>query len=162
MDVIFAPWRMAYVCKSGRTEGCIFCRGSSRSDDLMLREGKTAFVMMNRYPYTTGHLMVIPLRHIGTIAELTKEERAEIFDLLDLSTDILRQAMNPDGFNVGMNLGQAAGAGVGDHLHIHIVPRWGGDTNFMGVVGEVRVIPEDVAQTRARLLPLFENTRREV
>ncbi len=162
MDVIFAPWRMAYVRKCEKTEGCIFCKGSSRSEDLMLREGKAAFVMMNRYPYTTGHMMVIPFRHVGAIADLTKEERAEIFDLLDLSTDILRRAMNPDGFNIGINLGKAAGAGVGDHLHVHIVPRWNGDTNFMGVVGEVRVIPEDVVQTRARLLPLFESTRREV
>ncbi|MDX9821641.1 MAG: HIT domain-containing protein [Syntrophales bacterium] len=159
MDVIFAPWRMAYVRKSERTEGCIFCKGRSRSDDLMLREGRTAFVMMNRYPYTTGHLMVIPFRHVGEIAVLTKEERAEMFDLLDLSTDALRRAMNPDGFNIGMNLGRAAGAGVDDHLHVHIVPRWNGDTNFMGVVGEVRVIPEDVARTRDRLRPFLENTR---
>ena len=102
MDVIFAPWRMAYVRKSERTEGCIFCKGRSRSDDLMLREGRTAFVMMNRYPYTTGHLMVIPFRHVGEIAGLTKEERVEMFDLLDVSTDALRQAMNPDGFNIGI------------------------------------------------------------
>jgi len=161
MDVIFAPWRMAYVRKSERTEGCIFCKGRLRSDELVLREGRTAFVMMNRYPYTTGHLMVIPFRHVGVIAGLSKEERAEMFDLLDVSTDALRQAMNPDGFNIGMNLGRAAGAGVDDHLHIHIVPRWNGDTNFMGVVGEVRVIPEDVARTRDRLRPFFENTRPE-
>jgi len=162
MDVIFAPWRMAYIEQDKKADGCIFCKHSLRTDDLLLLEGKTSFVMMNRYPYTTGHLMVIPLRHVRRIGDLAKEERMELFELLDVCTGILQEVMHPDGFNIGMNLGKAAGAGVDDHLHLHIVPRWSGDTNFMGVVGEVRVIPEDVAATYARLRPMFDPYRREV
>ncbi|MCK7507498.1 MAG: HIT domain-containing protein [Desulfobacterales bacterium] len=125
-------------------------------------EGKTCFVMLNRYPYVNGHLMIIPERHLGGIEELTDEERKEIFALLDISVKVLKDAMNPHGFNIGMNLGKAAGAGIAEHVHVHIIPRWEGDTNFMSVVGNVRVIPEDLATTAAKLAPLFKKYSREV
>ena len=111
METMFAPWRMEYlVCE--RQEGCVFCKCSTRCDDYIVFEGKTCFVMLNRYPYVNGHLMIIPERHLGDISELTMEERSEIFALLDASVKVLRDAMNPNGFNVGMNLGKAAGAGI--------------------------------------------------
>ena len=118
--------------------------------------------MMNRYPYVNGHLMIIPQRHTGKIEELTQEERKEIFDFLETSVKALREAMKPDGFNIGMNIGKAAGAGIEDHFHVHVIPRWEGDTNFMSVVANVRVIPEDVATTAANLAPLFKKYHQEV
>ena len=118
--------------------------------------------MLNRYPYVNGHLMIIPERHVGDISELTREERSEIFALLDASVKVLRDAMNPNGFNVGMNLGKAAGAGIAEHVHVHVIPRWEGDTNFMSVVGQVRVVPEDLATTAAKLAPLFKKYSQEV
>lgn len=156
MDVKFAPWRMAYIMGE-KTDGCIFCKDSSRKDDLILYEGKTAFVTMNLYPYNNGHLMVVPYRHIGQIEDLTPEEKVEVFKLTDVSVRALKKTMKPEGFNIGMNLGCAAGAGVEEHLHMHIVPRWSGDTNYMSVVGEVRVIPDDLHKTRDSLLPHFKN-----
>jgi ATP adenylyltransferase len=125
-----------------------------------LFEGKNCFIILNRYPYVNGHLMIIPQRHLGGLEELTAEERTEIFDLLDVSVKVLKEAMKPDGFNVGMNLGKAAGAGIAEHVHMHVIPRWQGDTNFMTVVGNVRVVPEDLAVTAARLIPLFEKYTR--
>ena len=123
---------------------------------MVLWEGRHAFVMLNRYPYTGGHMMIIPMRHVQSVALLTRRERSAMFDLLDISLRVLKEAMNPDGFNIGMNLGKAAGAGVDDHIHIHIVPRWNGDTNFMAVLGEVRIINEDLGKVRKRLRPLFK------
>jgi ATP adenylyltransferase len=155
MDTIFAPWRMTYLTEV-KQDGCVFCKSSMRCDDYLIFEGKTCFVMMNRYPYISGHLMIIPQRHIGRIEDLTPEERIEIFSLLDTSIRAMKEAMNPGGFNIGMNLGKAAGAGIEEHIHFHVIPRWEGDTNFMSVVGEVRVIPEDVAITAAKLTPLFK------
>ena len=143
-----------------KQEGCVFCKCSTRCDDYVLYEGKSCFVILNRYPYVNGHLMIIPNRHLGGLEELTAEERSEIFDLLDVSVKVLKEAMKPDGFNVGMNLGKAAGAGIAEHVHMHVIPRWEGDTNFMTVVGNVRVVPEDLAVTAARLIPLFEKYTR--
>ena len=141
METMFAPWRMEYlVCE--KQEGCVFCKCSTRCDDYIVFEGKTCFVMLNRYPYVNGHLMIIPERHVGDISELTMEERSEIFALLDASVKVLRDAMNPNGFNVGMNLGKAAGAGIAEHVHVHVIPRWEGDTNFLAVLGGVKVIPQ--------------------
>lgn len=159
MDKIFAPWRMEYI-KGEKPEGCVFCQCSVRCDDYVIYEGKTCFVMMNRYPYVSGHLMIIPVRHIGKIEDLTGEEKSEIFDLLDIAVNVLKEAMNPDGFNIGMNLGKAAGAGIEEHVHVHVIPRWEGDTNFMSVVNDVRVIPEDVQKTAAKLAPLFNKYQR--
>ena len=161
METIFAPWRMAYLTDE-KPDGCVFCKCSIRCDEYVVFEGKTCFVMINRYPYTGGHLMIIPNRHVGQYAELTIAERTEIFGLVDISIKVLKESMNPDGFNVGMNLGKAAGAGIEEHIHVHVIPRWEGDTNFMSVVGEVRVIPEDVAITAAKLAPLFQKNYQEV
>ena len=155
MKTIFAPWRMEYLTKE-KQDGCVFCKCSIRCDEYVIFEGKTCSVMMNRYPYVSGHLMIIPNRHLGQLEDLTLEERTEVFALLDTSIKVLKEAMNPAGFNVGMNLGKAAGAGIEEHIHVHVIPRWEGDTNFMSVVGEVRVIPEDVAITAAKLAPLFK------
>jgi ATP adenylyltransferase len=161
MKTIFAPWRMAYI-QGKKPQGCVLCRDSLRMDELIVGEGKTAFVLVNRYPYTGGHLMVVPFRHLNRIEDILPEERLELFTLVDLSVRVLKEAMNPEGFNVGLNLGKAGGAGIDDHLHIHVVPRWGGDTNFMSVIGGVRIIPEDVDRTCALLKPLFEKLQREI
>lgn len=160
MQTIYAPWRMAYItgCKP---DGCVFCRDSIRQDEFVLYEGKTAFVMMNLYPYVSGHLMIVPYRHLCEFEDLQEAEKIEMMDLVQHSVRSLKEAMQPHGFNIGMNLGKAAGAGIDDHLHAHVVPRWGGDTNFMSTVGKVRVIPEDLISTRDRLLPCFRKYRQE-
>ncbi len=154
MDSIMAPGRMEYI-KGRKPDGCIFCEGSAREEDLVLYEGKSCYIMMNKYPYTSGHLLVIPFRHICNIEDTSAEEKMEMMELTAMCVRGLKKALAPEGFNIGMNLGKAAGAGVDDHLHIHIVPRWLGDTNFATVLGEVRVIPEDIAKTRNILLSYF-------
>ena len=161
MDRIFAPWRMKYI-KGEKPDGCVFCKLSIRCEEYIIYEGKTAFVMMNKYPYSNGHLMIIPARHTDKLEDLTQQERNEVFVLLDVSVRVLKEAMNPHGFNIGMNIGKAAGAGVEEHIHVHVIPRWEGDTNFMSVVANVRVIPEDVATTAANLSPLFKKYHQEV
>jgi len=130
-------------------------------DEYVIFEGKLSFVMMNRYPYVSGHLMIIPYRHTGMIENLTQKERIEIFNLLDTSIKVLKEAMNPDGFNIGMNIGKAAGAGVEEHIHLHVIPRWEGDSNFMSAVNNVRVIPEDVLITASKLSPFFKKFHQE-
>jgi len=135
--------------------GCIFCKDSLRSQDFVLCEGKTSFVMMNRYPYCSGHLLIAPFRHVAQLQDLEGEEKLELFNLADLSVRVLKEALQPAGFNLGVNLGKVAGAGVDDHLHVHVVPRWNGDTNFMTAVGETRVLSEDLNQMRLKLFPLF-------
>jgi ATP adenylyltransferase len=162
MDTIFAPWRMAYIRAGKKAAGCVLCRDSCRAAELVVCEGRSAFIMMNRYPYTGGHLMIVPHRHICRLEDLTAEEMLELFAFQDLSVRVLQESMKPEGFNIGMNLGKAAGAGIDDHLHIHVVPRWVGDTNFVSVIGGVRVIPEDVTGTAAQLRPIFEKFQREV
>jgi ATP adenylyltransferase len=155
MDRIFAPWRMEYI-KAEKTTGCVFCKASIRCEEYIIYEGKTAFVMMNKYPYISGHLMIIPSQHTDKLENLTHQERNEIFVLLDVSMRVLNEAMHPQGFNIGMNIGKASGAGVEEHIHVHVIPRWEGDTNFMTVVNDVRVIPENVETTTAKLVPLFK------
>ncbi len=118
--------------------------------------------MMNRYPYTGGHLMIVPFRHLNRLADLLPAESGELFAFMDLSVRVLTEAMKPEGFNLGMNLGKVAGAGIDDHLHIHVVPRWGGDTNFISIIGDVRVISEDVSGTARELRPFFTKFQREV
>ncbi len=152
---------MAYI-RENKREGCVLCRDSLRGEELVVHEGKGCFVIVNRYPYTGGHLMIVPCRHLCSLSDILPEERAELFSLVDLSVRVLTEAMKPEGFNIGMNLGKAAGAGIDDHLHIHVVPRWGGDTNYMSVIGEVRVIPEDVTGTARELRPYFARLHREV
>ncbi len=161
MNFILAPWRMAYIM-SDKKMGCVFCENSLRDGRLVLHEGKTSFITMNLYPYISGHLLIVPYRHVANLEDLNDDERREMFDLASVSVKILKEAMGPEGFNVGINIGRAGGAGVDDHIHLHVVPRWTGDTNFMTALGETRVIPEDVTQTRECLLPYFEKYQREV
>ena len=156
---------MEYVSTSGGDDGgCVFCDHLAENDDEkahILYRGPTAFVILNAFPYNTGHLMVAPLRHVADLDDLGREERAELMELAAASTRVIREAMGAHGFNVGINLGQAAGAGIPGHLHLHVVPRWGGDTNFMPVVGETRVLPEMIEQTDAKLRPGFAGLERD-
>jgi ATP adenylyltransferase len=145
----------------GDDEGCIFCEQGGLNDDLIVFRGATCFVILNLYPYNNGHLMVVPKRHLADLASTTAEERAELMALSRLAELALGEAYHPQGINVGINLGRPAGAGVLDHLHLHMVPRWNGDTNFMSVVGNTRVLPEDLAAAAARLRPIFERLARE-
>jgi ATP adenylyltransferase len=158
MKVLWAPWRMEYILSDQKAEGCIFCAGDDRSKDeinLVLYSGALTTVMMNRFPYINGHLLVAPVRHVPDLESLTDEETLDLLLVVRKSIRVLKTVMRPEGFNVGLNLGNVAGAGVEAHLHFHIVPRWNGDTNFMSVLGEVRVIPEHIAKTYHRLLPHF-------
>jgi ATP adenylyltransferase len=158
MEILWAPWRMEYVAASNEKGACIFCPGNDRGRDeerLILFVGDRSIVLMNRYPYISGHLLVAPVRHVSTIEALTDEEKLDLINMVEKAVGILTKAMNPGGFNVGLNLGRIAGAGVEDHLHFHVVPRWSGDTNYMTVMGEVRVIPEHIRATYKKLLPLF-------
>ncbi|NNL77418.1 MAG: HIT domain-containing protein [Desulfobacterales bacterium] len=156
MKTMWAPWRMEYIL-SARKDGCIFCDALSQKDDLTLYKGKDTMVVMNKFPYINGHLLVAPIRHVSTLEQLSKHKMGELLATIDRSVDILKQAMRPDGFNVGLNLGKVAGAGVEEHLHFHIVPRWFGDTNAFTVFAEVRVIPEHIKATYENLKPYFKN-----
>jgi ATP adenylyltransferase len=159
MESLFAPWRLEFITGK-REEGCVFCkkpaeRGRLR-ENLVLAIGERAFVIMNRYPYTSGHLLVCPLRHTSDFASLTEDETKEMSALLQTSLRVLTGCYRPEGFNLGMNLGLAGGAGIRDHLHWHIVPRWFGDTNFMPVLADTRSIPELLLQAYDRLKPGFD------
>jgi ATP adenylyltransferase len=162
MDRLWSPWRMAFVsgeAGSSGDSGCIFCDHLAEGDDEkagILHRGPRTFALLNAFPYNTGHLMVAPLRHAGDLGALSPEERAELMELTNRSVAIVREAMKAEGFNVGVNLGRVAGAGVPGHVHVHVVPRWGGDTNFMPVVGDTKVLPEMLAQTYAKLRPAFD------
>src|SRR5437868_6946926 len=158
MERLWAPWRQAYVTSTtGGDASCIFCHAFEPGrDELVLVSGHVSFVILNLYPYNNGHLMVVPHRHIRDLASTTADERAELMSLARLSEIALGEAYTPHGINAGINLGRPAGAGVLNHLHIHVVPRWNGDTSFMGVVGNTRVLPEDLSQTATRLRPIFE------
>jgi len=158
MERMWSPWRSEYVTGAADKGGCIFCDALATGDEGTLWRGDRVFVMMNAYPYNSGHVMVAPTRHVGEPEELSGDESHDLIDATFRSVDVLRRALKPDGFNVGMNLGRIAGAGVPGHLHTHVVPRWGGDTNFMPVVGETKVLPELLAETAAKLRPLFEST----
>ena len=157
MDVLWAPWRMDYIL-GPKPDACILCLSEHGKDDeerLVLHRGRKAFVIMNKFPYNNGHLMVAPLRHVADLADLDQAEGREIFWLLQQSTAILRYCSQPEGFNLGLNLGEAAGAGVREHLHFHLVPRWNGDASFMTPICQTRVIPAHLAATRTLLLPHF-------
>lgn len=159
MDRLWTPWRLAYVTEgSAESPGCIFCTALARIDDdpLVVHRGRGLFVILNKFPYNNGHLMVVPDRHVGRMADLDAHEVAELGRLAQLAERALTEAYSPHGFNMGLNLGKPAGAGVLDHLHLHVVPRWNGDTNFMSVVGETRVLPEELPETARRLRAIFE------
>jgi ATP adenylyltransferase len=149
---------MAFIT-SAKVRGCIFCgvtpRGADLEERLVLAVTRHSLVMLNRYPYNNGHLMVAPRKHMADLDRLSASARAELGETLRLSIGILRRELRPDGFNVGLNLGRVAGAGVADHLHWHVVPRWSGDTNFMPVVAETKVMPQHLLESYARLAPAF-------
>lgn len=158
MERLWAPWRLEYIT-ADKTEGCVFCVFPARQNDRenrILHRGEHAFVIMNAFPYSNGHLLIAPYRHTADLAELTDEENLDMMRLVRKSIRVLREAFRPDGINVGVNQGTAAGAGIADHVHMHIVPRWNGDTNFMPVFADVKVIPEALEVTYDKLKPIFD------
>jgi ATP adenylyltransferase len=157
MKQLWAPWRLEYVAGADEQEGCVFCRAAATPEDdcLVVHRGETAFCLLNKYPYASGHLMVAPYRHVAEYAELTDEEALEMHRLTSYAMGALAQTFAPQGYNVGWNLGRIAGAGVVDHVHLHVVPRWAGDTNFMPVLADVKVLPQHLDETRAALAAVW-------
>ena len=153
MKRLWAPWRLEYIRSADEQEGCVFCRAHRAGDEegLVVHRGERAFVLVNRFPYASGHLMVSPVRHTGEFGTLEAEEIVEIHRLAGTALVVLAESMRPQGFNLGWNLGRIAGAGVVDHVHLHVVPRWAGDTNFMPVLADTRVLPEALETTRTTL-----------
>ena len=151
---IWSPWRKAYVTAGAKGPGCVLCRALEHAadpDSLVVQVAALNFVVMNLYPYNAGHVMIAPRRHLGSLAEATSEELSEMMALARRLESVMARVYTPDGINLGLNLGKAAGAGVADHVHLHMLPRWAGDTNFMTTVGGTRVIPEDPVEACARL-----------
>jgi ATP adenylyltransferase len=152
---LWAPWRLEYIQQAGESEGCVFCAEASGEltgdASLLVRRGTTAITILNKFPYSSGHLLVAPIRHVGELAELTDDEVLEVHALAVAGVEALGLTYGPAGFNLGWNLGHAAGAGIADHVHQHVVPRWFGDTNFMPVLADVKVLPEHLLETRDRL-----------
>ena len=159
MENLWAPWRMDYILSDRKGKRCIFCPTPGQSDQkrLIIHRTPSSLVMFNRFPYSYGHLMIAPLRHVDQVSKLKPEEMGDTLWILGKTIDILKKAFHPNGFNVGMNLGEVGGAGFRHHIHFHIIPRWKGDVNFMPVVSDVRIIPEHLDQTYTRLLPFFGN-----
>jgi ATP adenylyltransferase len=154
---LWAPWRLEYIQGADEREGCLFCRVASLGDEegLVVHRGELAYVLLNRYPYAAGHLMVAPYRHEAEFGELTGDEALEAHRLAAAGLGALAQVMRPQGFNLGWNLGRIAGAGIVDHVHLHVVPRWAGDTNFMPVLADVKVLPEHLTETRRKLAAVW-------
>lgn len=168
MDRLWAPWRIKYVSGEARDNApkgeCVLCLNCQEANDmknLVLLRGKVCYMMMNLYPYSNGHLMILPIRHISGLEKMVESEWLEIFNLVRWGKEALTRVMRPDGFNLGMNLGRAAGAGIKDHLHFHLVPRWYGDTNFMSVLEEVRVIPEELSETYLKLKEALDEVEKK-
>lgn len=159
MERIWAPWRIRYIEEAGAEgKGCIFCdklKENKDTENYILYRGKKNFVILNSYPYNPGHLMIAPYRHLDSLEKLSEEELREHYEMVIKSLGVLREVFKPGGFNVGMNLGRVAGAGIADHIHTHVVPRWGGDTNFMPVLADVRVLPEALADSYQKLKGKF-------
>jgi ATP adenylyltransferase len=154
---VVTPWRAAYVTEGARAPGCVLCRAQeAEAEKLRVFVGEKSFIVMNLYPYNAGHVMVAPRRHIASLTEATPEELTEMMALARRLEAVFAEVYKPDGMNLGMNLGKAAGAGVADHIHLHVLPRWNGDTNFMTTVGDTRVVPEDPEKACARLRTFFE------
>ena len=158
MEHLWAPWRLKYVTgTSGGADGCIFCASADPSrDDLVLIRSAACYAILNLYPYNNGHLMIVPNRHVASLSATTAGEQTDLMRLTRHAEMALTEAYSPQGINIGINLGRPAGAGVLDHLHVHLVPRWNGDTNFMTAIGNTRVLPEDLKSTAAKLRPIFE------
>ncbi len=154
MRQLWAPWRLEYIQRAEEQEGCVFCRAAAADDEgeaLVVHRGAHAFVLLNKYPYASGHVMVAPLRHEAEFGALSRDEVLEVHRLASVALGVFAETMRPQGFNLGWNLGRIAGAGVLDHVHLHVVPRWAGDTNFMPVLADVKVMPEALADTRRKL-----------
>ena len=162
-DILYSPWRLQYIL-SNKDEECIFCVKPSEDNDkkhLILFRSNFCFVIMNIFPYNNGHLMVVPSKHVSNLNGLNKEEINDLFETVQLCEDIITKVYSPDGMNIGMNLGKAAGAGIDEHLHVHIVPRWNGDVNFMSAIGGTRIIPESFEQAFSKLKEQFDNAKTE-
>ena len=157
---LWAPWRLEYIKQAEEQTGCVFCdEAAARNpsqDSLLVHAGAAVIAILNKYPYSSGHLMVAPRRHVGSLAELTDEEALEIHRLAVAAVGVLGRVYSPGGFNLGWNIGHIAGAGIADHVHLHVVPRWSGDTNFMPVLADVKVLPEHLLETRDRLRAAWE------
>ncbi len=158
MRHLWSPWRMTYIEKHEKESGCVFCNAQAKADgteNLIVLRGKNAYVILNRFPYTSGHLMVIPFEHKPNLEDLNSETRAEMMELASRCTTVLRKVYRTESFNMGINIGEAAGAGVLGHVHIHIVPCWVGDTNFMSTTGDMRVLPAALEDTYRRVKEVF-------
>jgi ATP adenylyltransferase len=169
MDKLWSPWRSKYIdsfADKNKKKGCIFCElfkdNIGDSDNLLVEKGELTFTMLNLYPYNNGHLMVVPYKHTNEFQLLTDEENAEIMEKLQLAVKALKLTMNAEGFNLGANFGKASGAGIDDHIHFHVVPRWNGDTNFMPVLGEVKVISQDLLLTKDKLVKAYSKIKQEI
>lgn len=160
MNHLWSPWRMSYILDNKNKEGCVFCLALDNTDgfeNLIIHRGQLSYVILNRYPYTSGHLMVVPFEHCATLQDLASDIHAEMMDLVSRCVEVLTIAYQAQGFNVGANLGSAAGAGIPQHVHFHIVPRWDGDTNYMSAIGGIRVVPEALDETYQRITNAWEN-----
>ena len=163
MDYLWTPWRYAYVTSPENSSGCIFCELSGLNDDRrahIVHRGVNCFVILNRYPYTPGHVMIVPFAHLARLQDLPAEAAEEMIHLAQSLERVLRKLYRPDGVNLGMNLGKAAGAGVAGHIHMHALPRWVADSNFMTVIGETRILPESLEVTYDRIQQAFEQLDR--
>jgi ATP adenylyltransferase len=160
-DILYSPWRLKYIL-SEKENKCIFCDRPSKAEDekhLILYRSQFCFVIMNMYPYNNGHLMVVPYQHTSSLTELSKDEIDNVFETVQLCESVLRRNYNPDGINIGMNIGKEAGAGIDEHIHVHILPRWSGDVNFFSVIGGTRVVPEAFETAYIQLKEQFDNAR---
>ncbi len=158
MEHIWSPWRYRYIAAADGEEVCVFCRAMASGDDrasLIVHRGERNFVILNLFPYTSGHLMIVPYEHIASLAGVDEATTAEMMEIAKQSQRAIESEYHPDGLNIGLNLGGAAGAGVADHLHLHVVPRWTGDANFVSIIGETRVLPEELTTTFERLKKHF-------
>jgi len=160
MEKLFAPWRMEYIkCGGAATDSCIFCDKPKEPDmraNLILHVDPQVLVIMNRFPYNNGHLMVVPRKHVSSLDNLSEIELLAVFNMVRISTGILHETCRPEGFNIGMNIGRVAGAGIDAHIHVHVVPRWNGDTNYMPILGETKVVSEHLLSTYDGMLPYFQ------
>jgi ATP adenylyltransferase len=158
MEHLWSPWRYKYIASADSQDGCVFCRINQAHQDAenyVVHRARLNFIVLNLYPYTSGHLMIVPYEHVASLAAVSEPTTTEMIELAKMAQTALETEYRPDGFNIGMNLGRSAGAGVADHLHLHVVPRWSGDANFVSIVGETRVLPEEMATTHERLRKHF-------
>ena len=163
MEKLWAPWLMTYIKQAKKNKGCLFCKKLKEAKDeenYILVRSKLAFVMLNIFPYNSGHLMIVPIRHVGEVEDLKTKESREMISLLQKSIKAIKRAYQPEGFNIGMNLGRTAGAGVLHHLHIHVVPRWNGDTNFMPILAESKIISQGLRETYKQLKKQFKGKKK--